>query len=155
MTWLVLILGIGLDRLSKWLAVNYLPFSAHIPIIGDFFSLKYIQNEGAAWSILSGKIDFLIIVTLLMVIAIAILLWKTPKKDKHLRFSYALVLAGGIGNLIDRIFYGYVVDFLCFPNFPVFNIADCCVTVGIFLIIVFTFAEIKKDNRQKKQNGNK
>lgn len=155
MIWLVIILGIGLDQLTKWLVVNNLPYQSPIPIIGDFFSLKYIQNEGAAWSILSGKVDFLIIVTAIVMVIIAVLLFKTPKEDKLMRFSFALVLAGGIGNLIDRIVLGYVVDFLAFPNFPVFNIADCCVTVGIFLIIIFTILDIKKESDQKKQSAKK
>lgn len=67
-----------------------------------------------------------------------------------MRFSFALLIAGALGNIIDRVRLGYVIDFLSFPNFPIFNIADCCVTVAIALIIILTLLDLKKDNANKK-----
>lgn len=152
MIWIVMIAGILADQASKLLVVANLPFGVKIPIIGDFFSLQYIHNEGAAWSILSGRVGLLLIVTVLVTIIIAYLLYKTPKEQKLLRFSYALLIAGAVGNIIDRVRLGYVIDFFSFPNFPVFNIADCCVTVSIALVIIITLKDIKKESAKNKDN---
>ena len=152
MIWIVMIAGILADQVSKLLVVANLPFGVKIPIIGDFFSLQYIHNEGAAWSILSGRVGLLLILTVLVTIIIAYLLYKTPKEQKLLRFSYALLIAGAVGNIIDRVRLGYVIDFFSFPNFPVFNIADCCVTVSIALVIIITLKDIKKESAKNKDN---
>lgn len=150
MIWLVMIVGLLADQLSKLWVASALPYESSISIIGDFFALRYIHNEGAAWSILSGRVGLLLIVTVIVTVVIAWLLYKTPKENRLLRFSYALLIAGALGNIIDRVRLGYVIDFLAFPNFPVFNIADCCVTVSIGLIIILTLLDIKKDAAAKK-----
>ena len=152
MIWIVMIAGILADQVSKLLVAANLPFGVKIPIIGNFFSLEYIHNEGAAWSILSGRVGLLLIVTVIVTIIIAYMLYKTPKEQKLLRFSYALLIAGVVGNIIDRVRLGYVIDFFSFPNFPVFNIADCCVTVSISLIIIITLKDIKKESAKNKDN---
>lgn len=156
MIWLVIILGVLADRVTKMLITAKLPLGAAIPVIGDnIFALKHVHNEGAAWSILSGRVGFLLIVTVIVTIIIAYMLYKTPKEKKLLRFSFALLISGALGNIIDRLLYGYVIDFLSFGSFPVFNVADCCVTVGIGLIIVLTLWDIKKENAAKGAAANK
>lgn len=150
MIWIVMIAGILVDQVSKLLVAAKLPFGVKIPIIGNFFSLEYIHNEGAAWSILSGRVGLLLIVTVIVTIVIAFFLYKTPKEQKLLRFSYALLIAGAVGNIIDRVRLGYVIDFFSFPNFPVFNVADCCVTVSIALIIIITLSDMKKESAKNK-----
>lgn len=152
MIWIVMIVGVLADQLSKLWVASALPYEASIPIIGDFFSLRYIHNEGAAWSIMSGRVGLLLIITVIVTVVIAWLLWKTPKENRLLRFSYALLIAGALGNIIDRVRLGYVIDFLAFPNFPVFNIADCCVTVSIGLIIILTLLDIKRETDSKKSD---
>jgi signal peptidase II len=150
MVWTVIILGVLLDQLTKiWVAAN-LPYETPIPIIGNIFSLDYIHNEGAAWSILSGRVGFLLVITVLVTVVIAYLLYKTPKDQKLLRFSFALLIAGALGNIIDRVRLGYVIDFLRFPDFPIFNIADCFVTVSIALIVILTLIDVKKESDAKK-----
>ena len=161
MIWAVMILGVLADRITKILAAGYLPYEVPVPIIGNIFSLEYIHNKGAAWSILDGRVGLLLIITVAVTIFIAWLLHKTPKEQKFMRFSYALLISGALGNIIDRVYYGYVIDFLRFPNFPVFNIADCCVTVGIALIIILTIKDMidesknNKNNKKPAQNGKK
>ena len=147
-----MILGVLADRITKILAAGNLPYEVPVPIIGNIFSLEYIHNEGAAWSILNGRVGLLLIITVLVTIFIALLLHKTPKEHKFMRFSYALLISGALGNIIDRLYYGYVIDFLRFPNFPVFNIADCCVTVGIALIVILTIKEMKDESLNSKSN---
>jgi signal peptidase II len=150
MIWIVMVLGVVIDQVTKFLAVNYLPFETAVPIIGNIFSLQYIHNEGAAWSLMSGRVGLLIVITVIVTIFIGYLLYKTPKEQKLMRFSFALLIAGALGNIIDRVRLGYVIDFLSFPNFPIFNIADCCVTVAIAFIIILTLLDLKKDNANKK-----
>ena len=155
MIWAVMILGVLADRITKILAAGNLPYGTPIPIIGNIFSLEYIHNEGAAWSILNGRVGLLLIITVLVTVVIAWLLHKTPKEQKFMRFSYALLIAGALGNIIDRLYYGYVIDFLSFPNFPIFNIADCCVTVGIALIVILTIMDMKDESRSGQKTAPK
>lgn len=111
----------------------------HIVIINGVFSFDYTQNTGAGFSILSGKVWLLILLSVLFLIGIFIFNHFQKNKSKLYKVSLALIVSGAIGNLIDRVFLGYVRDFLSFEliNFPVFNIADCCLTIGIILLCVF------------------
>lgn len=110
-------------------------FGSFTPLI-DF---TYVQNRGAAFSILSGKINFLAIISI--VFCIALIIYVIVKKPKHklLCISLAMLFSGALGNAIDRLFYGFVVDFIetTFVNFAVFNIADIAITVGAFLLAIY------------------
>ncbi len=132
---------VGLDQLFKQLAIDYLAQRPDLtlPIIEDFFHLTYLQNRGAAFGILSGKAIFLIVITLIIVIIGIVLILLNKVKSNFLLWSVATVIGGGVGNLIDRMFRGYVIDYFDFRviNFAVFNFADCCVVVGTILIIVY------------------
>ena len=122
-----------------------------IPVIKDIFHITYVQNRGAAFNMLDGKSLVLILIP---AIAIAIGVWYMEKHlEEHwtLLVSLVLVIAGGIGNLIDRCFMGFVTDMFDFRIWPVFNIADIAVCVGAGLLILYTFAfyeekEIEEDN---------
>ncbi len=155
MSWLVIIVGLLADQLSKLWVASTLPYETSISVIGDFFTLRYIHNDGAAWSLLSGRVGLLLVVTIIVTVAIAWLLYKTPKENRLLRFAYALLMAGALGNIIDRVRLGYVIDFLAFPNFPVFNLADCWVTVSIGLIIILTLLDIRKESAAKRSKPQK
>lgn len=110
-------------------------FGSFTPLI-DF---TYVQNRGAAFSILSGKINFLAIISI--VFCIGLIIYVIVKKPKHklLCISLAMLFSGALGNAIDRLFYGFVVDFIetTFVNFAVFNIADIAITVGAFLLAIY------------------
>lgn len=134
------------DQIIKLLIVNNLVLNNSLTIIKNFFSLTYAQNTGAAFSILSGNIIFLICITIMALVFIYLFLIKNEKKSFNL-YLYGILYGGIIGNLIDRIFRGYVVDYLDFNlfgyNFPIFNFADICIVVSIGLIVILSFLEAK------------
>lgn len=127
-----------IDQVSKYLVTNSL--HKDITIIKNIFYLIYTKNDGAAFSILTGKRLFLIIVTILIIAAIIYYLKKNNIKDKTNIIAFSLVLGGSIGNLIDRIVRGYVVDFISVKifnyNFPIFNIADSFICIGVFILVL-------------------
>ncbi len=123
-------------------------YSESFTVIKDFFYITYAENTGAAFSILRGQRWFF--VTMALVVSALIIYYIIKHKPKTLeKISLQLILAGAIGNVIDRVVYGYVIDFLDFYifgyDFPVFNIADSCITIGaILLIITELFIEDKR-----------
>lgn len=134
---LISLLMIAADIVTKVLTVENMPLGSSIPLWDGVFHLTHIRNTGAAFSILSGQRFFLIALPLIVVLAvIAYVIIKKPK-NKILLLSLSMIVSGGIGNLIDRIRLGYVVDFLDFRliNFPVFNVADIWVTLGAAVFI--------------------
>ena len=139
--WLIVVLGVVLDQLTKLLVVNNLPFNSTISILGEVFGLRYIHNYGAAWSMLESHPEILIVIAVVILIAVVVLLFKTPRHKKWQRFCWALVISGAVGNIIDRVRLGYVVDFLQLPHWPVFNVADCLLVVGVILICVLLIFE--------------
>lgn len=127
-----------IDQLVKLMMTNILT-NENIIIIKDFFSLTLVKNAGAAWGIFSGNRWFLIIVTILCVFAIAKYFLLDLNVTKGEYIAYVLLLGGIFGNLIDRIVFGYVRDYFDFNfgsyNFPVFNIADAAIVIGVVIVI--------------------
>ena len=111
-----------------------------IELIPDFFYLTYTHNDGAAWSILSGKTFLLIIISFFVIIGLIYFVYKNKPTDKITAIGYILLLGGAIGNLIDRMIYGYVIDYLDFYifnyHFPIFNLADSCIVIGVILYLI-------------------
>lgn len=145
---------IGVDQVTKYLATTYLKGHEPFVILKDIFEFHYLDggNKGAAWGILSGKISFFIIITLIVCGLLVLFLMRIEKvihkdlslvkKMSLLQIVLVILLSGAVGNLIDRIVNGYVVDFIYFKliEFPIFNVADCYVTVSsICLIIIAVF----------------
>lgn len=128
---------VGCDILTKYLITSNMSVGETIPIIDGVFHLTYVKNTGAAFSILTGQRLFLILLPLIIVVALVFYIIVKKPKSKLLVLSFSMIIAGGISNLIDRISLGYVIDFLDFRiiNFPVFNFADICVTLGAGLFI--------------------
>jgi signal peptidase II len=114
-----------------------------IPVIRNIFHLTLIHNRGAAFGILKDQSYFFIFMSLLAVIFIYLRLRESQNEEKLLEFALIFILAGTVGNLIDRISFGYVIDFLDFRIWPVFNIADSSITVGA---IVLFYTLLKKKN---------
>ena len=154
---------VELDQISKVLAVNALKGKADIDIIKGVLSLSYLENSGAAWGIFSGKISMFMIITVVMLLIISYVVIRIPKNKKYI-FLYIiciLLASGAIGNFIDRIRFGYVRDFIYFNliNFPIFNVADCFVTISVALLIIailfvykegdFAFLSLKKKEEPK------
>ena len=138
---LITMLLVVIDQISKELINIYLRLNESIKIINNFFYITNAHNYGAAWSILSGNILILIIITFVSIYLI-------HKYTKEYNGIFKYILYGGIiGNLIDRIFYGYVRDFIDFRifnyNYPVFNISDISIFIGIFILVI----KIVKDEK--------
>ena len=134
-----------IDIVVKLIVKSKLVLYQSISIIDNFFYITYVRNTGAAWSMFSGKQYFLIIVSLIVIIFLFYYLYKKNKYNKLEIFGYSLLISGAVGNLIDRIFYGYVIDYLNFYifnyDFPVFNIADTCIVIGIMLLFISSWRE--------------
>ncbi len=148
------ILIIAGDQLTKYLVTVMMEQNEVITVIPGILNLnRIIPNSGAAFGIFAGKTWFLITITcIIMVICVCMLVRKTFQ-SKWMFWSLMLVLSGGIGNLIDRIFRGgNVIDFLEFGfiDFPVFNVADCAVCVGAFMIVVYFVMDFVKDYKRNK-----
>ncbi len=155
MIWaIIVILGFILDRVSKVWAIDALadkPFT----VIDNFFYFRYLENRGAAFSILEGKTLFLIIMTSLVSLAVLFVIFKY--KDKFLRTTLSLILSGALGNLYDRIAKGSVTDFIDFHFgsyvFPTFNVADMFVVVGTILMAIYILFIYKEDKPAEKQES--
>lgn len=136
-----------LDQLTKFWAVNTLKDGRTITIIPNFFRLVYVENFGAAFGILQNKRWIFVIISIIVILAIVLLLLRNYSKlNPFVKISLAVLLGGAIGNFIDRIRLGYVVDFLSFRlfnayEFPVFNIADVFIVIGTFLIFVLVMLD--------------
>lgn len=145
---LIIILGLILDRITKLWALKELTNTSGIVVIKDFFVLFYVENRGAAFGILENKVVFLSIVTFIVMAGIIYYIIKYRPASKLLRISLALIISGAIGNLIDRTYYKYVVDFLTLHYkdvyyFPTFNVADVLVVTGTFLLAIYLIKEDK------------
>lgn len=152
MTYLISIIIVVLDQVSKALAIKHLKASNPIVIIDGIFELVYVENRGAAFGILQDKRLLFVIITLLVISFLVIYAYKySHQLTGFSKLTLAMLIGGAAGNLIDRIRYGFVVDFLKVDlirsyNFPVFNIADIFIVIStIFLayIILFDKYEIK------------
>jgi signal peptidase II len=143
--YIITIFIIALDQLTKWLVVKNMEFGESIPIIKDVFYITSHRNEGAAWGILQGQMWLFYVITLIVVIGIIYYLQKYAKDKVLLGVSLGFMLGGAIGNFIDRLFRKQVVDFIhtyIFGyDFPIFNIADSSLTIGVVLLIIHMLLE--------------
>lgn len=140
MLWIIIIIGLAVDQLSKYIVMTKMAYLQSITVIPKLLDLTFVMNNGAAFSILRGKVPVFIILTFVFVAAIIIFYYRQPKEEKDLRFWLSVLCAGALGNLIDRIHYGKVVDFFDMHYWPIFNFADMMVVfsvVAIAIIIIF------------------
>ena len=151
MYYIAILALIGLDWLPKYWIQTSMALNDTIPVIDGIFHITYIHNYGAAFSILQGKQSFLLIVTGIAMTAILayMVIGQIRKKAAPMElWSLALILAGGIGNFIDRVRFGYVVDFFDFRIWPIFNVADIAVCCGCGLLVFYVL--IWEPRMQKK-----
>lgn len=150
----IIAVAVLMDRLSKLWAMNSLVNmpNMQMTLIPGVLDLRYVENTGAAFSMMRGMMWLFIPVTIVIITALSIYLVKNRKREKiYTRIALACVIGGAIGNLIDRILYGYVVDMFepSFMNFAVFNVADIFVTCGtaaLVIIILFFSRDVKSGN---------
>lgn len=136
------------DLLAKYLTVKLLlPFQSH-PLIGNFLQFTYVQNKGAAFGIFPEKQLFLISVSIIVIALIIWFIYQEKPKDIFWQIGLALVLGGTIGNLYNRVFQGYVIDFIDLSFWPTFNIADIAINAGVALIIFQIIFKAEKSKRK-------
>lgn len=127
---ILIILLVGFDQITKYFALKDLSKIGSINVIPNIFNLTYVENRGAAFGILQNQKWFFITIALAVAAFILYYLYSNKKQSIYSKISLILIFSGAIGNLIDRIRLGFVVDFFDFIVWPVFNIADICVVVG-------------------------
>ena len=147
---------IALDQFTKYLIRANFSVGETLPVVQDVFHLTYVRNRGAAFSIFQDNHILTVLVPVVaMILCAVILVYLMRKKEKLLSVAVALIMAGGIGNLTDRISNGYVTDFIDFRVFPVFNVADIAVTCGCALavICVVFLDDRKKETGEDRDDG--
>lgn len=142
MGFIVILILLAIDILTKQWAINVLAKNNDITVIKGFFDLAYLENRGAAFGILQNKVIFLALITSIVILIMVVYLIKYKPESKILKYSFYLIISGAIGNLIDRVRLGFVVDFLQFHYkdvyyFPTFNMADTFVVIGTALMILY------------------
>ncbi|KMP12373.1 lipoprotein signal peptidase [Candidatus Nitromaritima sp. SCGC AAA799-C22] len=139
---------IVIDQITKFLVTIHVPMHYSIRVIDGFFSITHIRNPGVAFGLFAGqesdyKVIFFIMISTIAIAAILVIFNQTPDRKRMVRIGLILIFSGAIGNLIDRILYKEVIDFLDFYyqdfHWPAFNVADSCITVGVGLMIVDLF----------------
>ncbi|MBE6529230.1 MAG: signal peptidase II [Ruminococcaceae bacterium] len=155
------ILGIvGLDQLTKWLVLQNLPLGSSYEWIRKVVHFTYVQNEGAAFGILQNHRWVFMVLSSVAIVGVGIYLFRFCKQNWAVKISLAFLIGGGIGNMIDRVAFGYVVDFIELPwlwlpvlnqYFPIFNIADSFVTVGVLILAVALIRDIVREEKEKRQ----
>ena len=154
---IIIFLGVLLDSLSKLFVILFLKPVGTVPIINGIFHLTYVENPGAAWGMLAEHRWVFMVISSVAIIGIILYLYTGWVENKLTASGLLLITSGGIGNMIDRIALGYVVDFLSaeFIDFPVFNVADSFVTIGAGLLILSLVIEIIKEKKQEKEKKSK
>lgn len=159
----LIILGVvALDQATKWVVMLNMELGESVPLIKDVFHFTYIRNAGASFGSFSESRWVFMIASTVMIAGMIFYLVKYRPKEKLIYIPASMIIGGGIGNMIDRLFYGEgfgngtVVDFLDFCAFPdlwywIFNVADCFVCVGAAILFVYLFIDIIKDEKNKKK----
>ena len=151
----LILVGVGLDQLTKYLVVSNMALHESIDIIPGVFRFTYIQNDGAAFGSLDNARWVFMVLSIVAIIGILVyMFWKKPQ-DKLMLSALILIVSGGIGNMIDRIALGYVIDFIDFCAFPkvwmwVFNVADSFVCIGAGLLILWLVLDMIRDYKTEK-----
>ena len=152
---LIIFLVVLIDQIAKLIIKNTIGYGVFVKVIGNFFRITYVENTGAAWSILEGKIVLLTLLSLVFLSFLIYCAFKEKKSNKLNVLSYGFIIGGILGNMLDRIFYKKVIDFLAFKifnyNFPVFNIADSFIVIGAILFIIDMILEGKDEGPMIKE----
>ena len=142
---------VALDQIVKFLVRANIELGASVPFIPFLLDLTYVQNTGAAFSILRSHTWLLTLTSAVVVLVMCVLILKGFFKNRLGLWSAALVLAGGMGNLIDRAVFGFVTDMFktTFMEFAVFNVADCCITIGVPLLFLYVWLYVGRDEKKE------
>ena len=143
--------GIALDQISKYLAVLFLKGGGTVNVIPYLIDFIYVENPGAAFGSMTNQRWLFMVMSTVAIIGIAAYLSVARPKSPLLHYSLLMIMTGGIGNMIDRIALKYVVDFIDFAffDFPTFNVADCYVTIGSCVMVLWMILDIIRDEKAK------
>ena len=156
LSWIIVIVAaVVVDQVSKVLVIKFLKDLVSVEIIPGILRFTYVENRGAAFGMLSDNRWIFMIISSLAIVALMIYLWKFRPDSILACMALSLIAGGGIGNMIDRVALGYVVDFIDFCAFPslwmwVFNIADACVCVGAGLLVLWLILSMIEESREQK-----
>ena len=159
---IAIILGIvGLDQLTKWIVVQNLPLYSSFAWIRKVLHFTHVRNEGAAFGILQNQRWVFLVFSTIAIVGLSVYLFRFCKQGWLYKIAFAFLIGGGIGNMIDRIAFGYVVDFIELPflvlpvlgEFPVFNVADSFVTVGVVMLAVALIRDVIREEKEKKRQA--
>lgn len=144
---------LALDQVTKWLVAKYMELGESIPLWKDVFHLTSHRNRGAAFGILQDQRWLFVVATIFIVAGIIFYMYKIGKTKPFLSIGLGLILGGALGNFIDRLFFGEVVDFLHFIliNFAIFNVADAAITIGVGFVILDMLLDLKKERNQNSE----
>jgi len=140
---MIAIIIVLIDQIIKFFIETKL-FGKSVEIINNIFSLTYLRNNGAAWGIFSENNFILIIITPILILGVMYYLYKISN-EKSEKIIGAMVVGGAVGNYIDRLFRGYVVDYIDFKIWPVFNFADICIVLGCIIFIINLIVKEKRN----------
>lgn len=144
------LLLVGLDQLTKYLAVTDLKGKEPVTLIQNVLQLRYHENDGAVWGILGGKTLLLLVFTFIILLGVVYVYLKLPSSKRYngVRIISVFMIAGAIGNMIDRLLYHYVIDFIYIPfiDFPIFNVADCYISICSFVLILLSIFYFKDED---------
>jgi len=148
----IMIGAVCVDQLTKWLAVIYLQGEPSFPLWKDVLHFTFVKNEGAAFGMLSEQRWIFMVVSAVAILALLVYLIRWRPKSRLVQISLAMIVGGGIGNMIDRIALGYVIDFIDFTliDFAVFNVADSFVTVGAFMMMGYLIRDMIREAKKEK-----
>ena len=158
--WILIIFSmVVVDQVTKMFALHLLAPVGSVDIIKNIFRFTYVENRGAAFGMLSEHRWVFMVISTLAIVMLLVYLWKFPPDSKFACVALCMITGGGIGNMIDRIMLGYVVDFLDFYAFGelwvwVFNVADAFVCVGGGMLVVWLIVSIIEESKQSKENKN-
>jgi signal peptidase II len=149
--WIVAVIAFLLDQVTKYLVVKTFELGETLPILPGIFHFTYVTNTGAAFSLLSGKVEWLRWLSLLVSLGLIAIALFGPVLTLWERLGYGLILGGALGNGIDRFVLGYVVDFLDFRliNFAVFNLADSCISIGIVCLFIASWQKTPTSDQNR------
>ncbi|WP_039066843.1 signal peptidase II [Staphylococcus shinii] len=138
-----------LDQTTKFIVASSMKVGDSFNVIPNFLNITSHRNNGAAWGILSGKMSFFYIITIIILVVLIIFYIKEAKQHLLMQVAISLLFAGALGNFIDRVLHGEVVDFVDTNifgyNFPIFNVADSSLTIGVLLIVIALLTDMKKE----------
>ncbi|UOR12902.1 signal peptidase II [Halobacillus amylolyticus] len=142
------------DQITKWIVVQTMEIRESIPVIENVFYITSHRNRGAAWGILEGQMWFFYIVTVIVVGILIYYMGQYARQSRFVGVALALILAGAIGNFIDRLFRKEVVDFLDVYigsyNYPIFNVADSSLVIGVIFVLIATFVDERRRKKESK-----